>query len=393
MAVAFRKLKMAEQNNRLKIFLSAAEASGDSHCAGLITALKSRHKNIEFVGVGGPKMAAAGCEVLEETVDQAAMIYKAFSRVAYFIKLIRRIRLFFKTEKFDLVVVCDSPAFNFHVAMAAKKVGIKTVFYVAPQLWAWAEWRIDKLRRYCDKLLCMLPFELEWFSQRGIDTVFVGNPLLDELAGSGDIYKRDYRNFEPKDLQITLLPGSRQAEIESLWQPMQRIAVRLKRKYKTANITAVAVDEKGKEALKSMQVLGFRCKYILGSVTEAAGTADFAIAASGSAALQIAAVGCPMVIMYQSSRILWHLIGRWLIKTKNLSLVNILAEHELVPEFMPYFKSIDPITAKIKQLLDDKDKLTELSSQLVELTRPLTAAVASQKAAQAITEMLTGDEK
>jgi lipid-A-disaccharide synthase len=379
---------MPQNHRTYRIFLSAAEPSGDAHCAGLVTALKQSTYDIEFVGVGGPKMAQAGCQLLESTVARAAMMYNAFTHVFHFYKLIRRITSFLKTTKVDLVVVCDSPAFNFHVAKAAKKANIKTLFYIAPQLWAWAGWRITKLRKYCDKLCCCLPFEQDWFSQRGIDVTFVGNPMLDEfranLPGSG----RDYSDFKPKNAHFALMPGSRTAEIDALWQPMQKIALHLSQKYPNTAFATVAVDTDRQKLLQAAQIPGFQCKYVVGSVFDAVHAADFAIVASGSATLQVAAVGCPMVIMYQSSRILWHLIGWWLLKTKHLSLVNILANKELVPEFMPYFVSTDPITATVEQLLADTARLARISTDLIKLTQPLTEKKACDHVAKIALEML-----
>ncbi len=379
---------MPEKDKTYRIFISAAEPSGDAHCADLITTLKQSTYNIEFVGVGGPKMAEAGCQLLETIVGKAAMIYKAFTHILRYYKLIRRITRFLKSTKVDLVIVCDSPAFNFHVAKAAKKAGIKTLFYVAPQLWAWAGWRIRKLRKCCDKLCCILPFEQKWFSEKGIDVTFVGNPLLDELDTNLGRYRKKYTDFEPKNVKIAFMPGSRAAEIDLLWRPMQQIAVRIKRKYPNVAFTAVAVDDQRKEILKTRRVLGFRCEYVVGSVSDIAAAADFAVVASGSATLQVAAVGCPMVIMYQSSRILWHLIGRWLLKTKYLSLVNILAKRELVPEFMPYFSSIEPIVQAIEQLLEDRGRLIRISRELTQLAEPLGRAKASEKVAQIVSQML-----
>jgi len=379
---------MSEKDKAYRLFISAAEPSADAHCAGLITALQQSSYDIEFVGVGGPKMASAGCKLLETTVGKAVMIYKAFRHVGRYYKLIKRIRSYFKSNKVDLVIVCDSPAFNFHIAKAAKKAGLKTLFYVAPQLWAWAGWRIGKLRKYCDKLCCILPFEQDWFSQRGVDVTFVGNPLLDELGIDLARYGKKYADFEPKKAIIALMPGSRAAEIDSLWRPMQQIAARLRKKYPGASFTTVAVDAERKEILKASQIVGFRCHYTIGSVGETASAADFAIVASGSATLQVAAVGCPMVIMYQSSKILWHLIGRWLLKTKYLSLVNILAGRELVPEFMPYFSSIEPIVESIEQLLEDRDKLAQTSSELIELAESLAERKACEQVAEIAIEML-----
>jgi lipid-A-disaccharide synthase len=386
---------MADKDKMYRVFISAAEPSADAHCAGLITALKQSGYNIEFVGVGGPKMAEAGCQLLEQTGTKAAMIYNAFSQIGYYYKLIKRIKHFLKTNKIDLVIVCDSPSFNFRVAKAAKRAGIRTLFYVAPQLWAWAGWRIRKLRRLCDKLCCILPFEQDWFNEKGVDTTFVGNPLLDGLRS----IQKDYADFDlSRKLKIALMPGSRPAEIDSLWVPMQQIALRIKEKYPAVKFVAIAVDARRKEMMQAAQIPGCECEYSIDTVTDTASEADFALVASGSATLQVAAVGCPMVIMYQSSKILWHLIGRWIVKTKYLSLVNILADREsldlasdgLVPEFMPCFSSIEPIVQSIEQLLEDKNKLAQTSSELVKLTEPLAAKQARVEVAKIVVEMVTG---
>ena len=381
-------LAMLQANRTYRIFISVAEPSADAHCASLITALRQTSYDIDFVGVGGPKMASAGCKLLETTIGRAVMMYKAFSHVAHYYKLIKRITRFLKSNKVDMVIVCDSPSFNFHIAKAAKKAGIKTLFYVAPQLWAWGGWRIRKLRKYCHKLCCILPFEQDWFSQRGVDVDFVGNPLLDQLGPDLGRYRREYTDFEPKNARFAIMPGSRAAEIDSLWHPMQQISLRIKDKYPAATFVTVAVEDEREQILKSSQIKGFECQYTVGSVSDTACEADFAIVASGSATLQVAAVGCPMVVMYQSSRVLWHLIGRWLVKTKYLSLVNTLAGRELVPEFMPYFSSIEPIVQSIEQFLEDRDKLAQLSGELIQLAEPLGAGNASEKVAQIVGEML-----
>ncbi len=378
---------MPDKNKKYRIFISAAEPSADAHCAGLIAALQKSGYDIEFVGVGGPKMAEAGCRLLEATVGKAVMIYKAFSHVVRYYRLIKRITRFLKSSNVDLVIVCDSPSFNFHIAKAAKKAGLKTVFYVAPQLWAWASWRIRKLRKCCDKLCCILPFEQDWFSQRGMDVVFVGNPLLDELQIDSAHHKK-YADFNAKNAIIALMPGSRNTEIDSLWEPMQQIALRLKDKYSAASFVTVAVDTEREQLLRKTQVHGFECQYTISSVNKTAGEVDFTLVASGSATLEVTAAGCPMVIMYQSSRILWHLVGWWLIKPKYLSLVNILAGKELVPEFMPYFSSIEPIAESIERLLEDRDKLTQISGELIKLVEPLAEKKARQEVAEIVVEML-----
>ena len=325
-------------------------------------------------------MAQAGCELLENTVDKAAMGFNGFTQVARFYKLLKRIERFMANTKVDLVIVCDSPSFNFHVAKAGKKAGAKTLFFVAPQLWAWGGWRIRKLRKRCDKLCCILPFEQDWFGSRGVEAVFVGNPLLDRLTIDFAHHKK-YAGFEPGKAKFALMPGSRPAEIDLLWGPMQEIALRLKEKYTQATFVAVAVDARRERLLKEAQIPGFECQYSVDSVNRTAGTVDFSIVTSGSATLEIAAAGCPMVIMYQSNRVLWKLLG-WMMNTKYLSLVNILAGKELVPEFMPNFSSIDPIVTSIDRLLQDKNALGKVSRDLAELTEPLAKKKACEEVAK-----------
>lgn len=379
---------MSEENSTKRIFISAAEPSGDAHCAKLILAMKQDNPDIEFVGVGGSKMAEAGCQLLDNTAEKAVMIYKVVRHLQRYFKLIMKIRRFLKNNRIDLVIVCDSPAFNFHIARAAKQLDIKTLFYVAPQLWAWAPWRIKKLRQFCDKLCCILPFEEKWFAEKGIQAVFVGNPLLEQLNGNLDERKKSYENFNAKNATIVLVPGSRQAEIESLWRPMQQIANQIRRRFTGVEFVTAAVDEKTKELLKVKHILGFRCSYSADSVYQTVCGADFAIVASGSVTLQVAAAGCPMVIIYQSSKILWQLFGRWLIKTKHLSLVNILADRKIVPEFMPYFTSIEPITETVIKFLTAPEKLSVASEELLDTAKPLAQKNASYEVAKIASQML-----
>ncbi len=379
---------MVDVKNK-RVFLSVNDPSADAHCAGLISALRQSGAGIEFVGIGGPKMAAAGCELIENTVGRAVMTYTAIAHAGHYYKLVRRVRRFLQEHPVDLVIVCDSPAFNFHVAREARRAGIKTLFYVAPQLWAWASWRIHKLRRLCDKLCCILPFEEDWFRQRGVDTTFVGNPLLDKLPSDLTSLRKDYFHFDPDKVKVALMPGSRLAEIESLWRPMQEIAVELKCRYPGASLTAVAASAERRQLLERTQIPGFTCEYSVDTVRQTAAAADFSLVASGSATLEVASSGCPMVVMYQTNRVLWKLVGRWLVHPKFFTLVNLLADRELVPEFMPYFTSIDPIVQRIDGYLQDGSLLTRTSNEMIDMVEPLTQKNASEEVARVVVGMLS----
>jgi lipid-A-disaccharide synthase len=371
-----------------RVFISVNDPSADAHCAGLIAALRRTDAPLEFVGIGGPKMAAAGCTLLENTVGRAVMTYTAIAHAGHYYRLVRRIRNYLRNDPMDLVIVCDSPSFNFHVARAAKKAGIKTLFYVAPQLWAWAAWRIRKLRRLCDKLCCILPFEEEWFRQRGVDATFVGNPLLDRLPGDLAGFRKDYARFEPGRARIALMPGSRLGEIESLWRPMQEIAVQLKSQYPGASFVAVAASEERRQLLEQRQIPGFTCQHSVDTVRDTAAAVDFAVVASGSATLEVASAGCPMVIMYQTNRLLWRLVGQWLVRPKFFTLANLLADRELVPEFVPCFPSIEPIIRKVNGYLQDRSLLTRTSNDLIDVVEPLTRKKAGDEVARIVVEML-----
>lgn len=379
---------MVDVKKSQRVFLSVNDPSADAHCAGLISALKQTGRPFEFVGIGGPKMAAAGCELLESTVGRAVMTYTAVASAGHYYMLVRRIRRYLQEHPVDLVIVCDSPAFNFHVAKAARRAGIRTLFYVAPQLWAWASWRIRKLRRCCDKLCCLLPFEEAWFRDRGVDATFVGNPLLDGLPSDLTPLRKDYSRFDPSRAKIALMPGSRLTEIQALWRPMQQIALALTRSYPQARFTAVATNEQRRQLLEQTQIPGFTCEYSVDTVRRTAAAVDFALVASGSATLEVASSGCPMVVMYQTNRILWQLVGHWLVHPKFFALVNLLADRALVPEFMPYFTSIEPIVQKIDGYLQDPSQLTRISNEMIDMVEPLRHKKAGDEVARVVIEML-----
>ncbi|MHC5157891.1 MAG: lipid-A-disaccharide synthase [Planctomycetota bacterium] len=394
------------------VFISSLEHSAEMHCANLMGAVKDKLRagtvwpgqdrvsseelmpKIRFSGFGGKRLAEAGCELLGDTVSRAAMIYNVFKQLGYYKKLIKQANAFFEGNKVDLVIVCDSPAFNFHIAKAAKKHGIPVLFYVAPQLWAWAPWRIRKLRRCCDKLACILPFEKDWFSKRGVDAEFVSNPLFDEADIDLQANFKPYSNYDPQSPKITLLPGSRDAEIDSLWPAMLEIAAALKEKHPGAEFTACAPDELKRAKLEQIynaQHPDFSIDYAVDNVIEQCRQSDLAVVASGSATLQVAAAGCPMTVMYQSSRLMWHLVGKRLVRLPHLSLVNILAGKELVPEFMPYFTSLDPIIHRTHGMLCTSARMSQISQSLLELVRPLNQRRTSDAVAEIVLEMLATD--
>src|SRR5688572_24801368 len=164
-----------------RVFITAAEVSGDRHAAQFIRSLRELHPDVVVEGLGGPEMAAAGATVHRDTVTNAAMGWRGALRAAEIYKVLRWTKEQFDARRPDLWVGVDSPSMNFHFARAAKERGIPTLQFVAPQLWAWAPWRMKKLRRWVDRVACVLPFEEAYFREHGVEARFVGHPLFDEL--------------------------------------------------------------------------------------------------------------------------------------------------------------------------------------------------------------------
>ncbi|MCE5185842.1 MAG: lipid-A-disaccharide synthase [Planctomycetaceae bacterium] len=402
---------MADESSERTIFISALEHSAEMHCANLmaavgkLAALQNAQTQadveikapavpaaLKWIGFGGQRMEEAGCALLDNPISRAAMIYNVLGQLGYYKKLIRLATEYFENNRVDLVVVCDSPAFNFHIAKAAKQHNIPVLFYVAPQLWAWAPWRIKKLKRCCDRLACILPFEQDWFCKRGVDAQFVSNPLFDEMTLDLAANRKSYSDYSVQAPKVALLPGSRDHEIDTLWPPMLDIAFVLKKEHPKATFTACAPDEMKKAKLETfagdLAKHGLDISYESNALIDVAKRSDFAIVASGSATLQVAAAGCPMAVMYQSSRLMWHVVGRWLVRTRFLSLPNILAKHELVPEFMPYFTAIEPIAWRVHRLLTAPQQMSRISLELTKLVKPLTERRASNVVAQMVMDML-----
>ena len=201
--------------------------------------------------------------------------------------------------------------------------------------------------------------------------MFVSNPLLDGVTQDLTPHIRNYAAYDPNQVKVGLMPGSRSAEIDLLWQPMQEIAIQIKQTCPQATFTVVATDNDRKALLSSLEIPEFDCEYSVDSVRETAKRMDFCLVTSGSATVEVATVGCPMIVMYKASRLGWYLAARWLIKTPYMSLVNILANRELVPEFMPYFTSIDPLVDAARSLIQSPKQLAQTSEDLIKITQPL----------------------
>ncbi|MBI9016824.1 MAG: lipid-A-disaccharide synthase [Phycisphaerae bacterium] len=368
-----------------KIFISAAELSGDQHAAKLINAIMDDMPTAQCFGLGGPNMENAGCELMENLVDKSAMLTHILKLVPFYKKLLKRVKKTLIEEKPDLVILVDSPAWNFNVAKVAHKLEIPVLAYIAPQLWAWGGWRIKKTRRDIDRIACILPFEEKWFRDRNVAADYIGNPLFDEESNiaSNIGFNHKSKNFPT----IALLPGSRQHEIETLWLPMQEIASEIKKRYPQVNFVSAVPNAKVLNQLKSSADAKLNIDIQHRSIEATVRYADLALVASGTATMEIASQDCPMIVMYSVTK-LQKMLGKLLLKIKYIALVNILADKMLVPEFVPFEGSEEEIVHKALGILSNDQRRSAMRQELHELMEPIIKPGAAANTIKIIKQML-----
>lgn len=375
------------------ILFTGFEPSGDDHASAVIAELRARHPDLPMYAWGGPKMAAAGATIVESTGHDAVMGMPGLKKILEHREINRRIGAWMDKHRPALHVPVDSPAANFPVCKLAKERGAKVVHLVAPQVWAWGSWRVNKLRRLTDHVLCLLPFEESWFRKRGVEATFVGHPLFDRPLdldaldrASGDLP----RGAGP---HVALMPGSRPAELSKNFPLLADAYRRLEREHPgIVGVVAAArpEDEPTLRALGTAPGKPWPESLIVVSRRTDAVTrwCDLALVVSGTVTLQIARQGKPMVIVYRSSRLFWSLIARWLISTRRFSLPNLIAEREIVPELIPHFGGSDPIAAHAIELLESSSKMSEQRGELNAIATKFAGHHAARGSADVIERVL-----
>jgi lipid-A-disaccharide synthase len=393
-----------------RVFITVAEVSGDRHAAQLVAALRALDPDLVIEGLGGPEMAAAGATIHRETVGNAAMGWRGALRAFEVMGLLRWTREHFKTNRPDLLVGVDSPSMNFHFAKLARSMGVPVLQYVAPQLWAWREGRMKKVRRWIDRLACILPFEEGYFKSHGVDATFVGHPLFDELPPHRHV---PGPRFPERPPVIGLLPGSRKSEAEANFPGLLGAARLILAEFPQARFvvptTAATQPVVTRLATEPPRGLGSVLVHFNDSNPGARGIVtirqdafdemvpgcDLCLTVSGTATLHVAGFGVPMVVVYATTPLLWHGIARWLVKAKTYALVNVLAvgpgagkERHLVPEIIPWFGDRGAVADRALDYLRHPAKLAAQRDALDALVRSLDHPGASMNVAKMALAML-----
>ncbi len=276
----------------MRIFFSVGEPSGDIHGARLIEQLRRLRHDFRFVGFGGPEMAHAGCEVLYDLTQHAIMFFlQVVTRFFKFWKLLRIAKRYFEEHRIDAVVLIDYPGFNWWIARAARKSRIPVFYFGAPQIWAWAPWRIRKVRRLVDYVLCQHPFEARWYAAKKCNAKYVGHPFFDDIPGKDLRARESLRHFsQPNAKTLVLLPGSRDAEVTANLDSLLRAAETVLVRHPQTEVVFACFSAPQANFVRSRiadRGLGF--DVLSGKTSELISIADVCIACSGSVSLQLLA--------------------------------------------------------------------------------------------------------
>ena len=383
---------MAEENKQ-KIMIVVGEASGDVHASKLVSAIRELAPETEFFGSTGTRMREVGVETIVKA-DEFAIIGlpEVVKALPMFWKVFKALKKEAKKRNPDVVVLVDFPEFNLKLAKSLKKNGLKVVYYISPQLWAWRKYRARGIEKYVDLLLTILPFEKDWYAEKGIHNVeYVGNPLAGEVKSRSS--KQEFCEAHGLDAEkpiVALLAGSRRKEVSRILPVMlETAALMASTNTEIQFINAIAasrgrdeVDELIKISEKHNVKPPEKFVTVKNETFEALNAADVAAVTSGTATLETAIIGTPLAVVYKSTAINWYIL-RPLISVEHFGLVNLIAQERLAKELIQFELTAKSLSAELFRLLTPEGNLM-MREKLAEVKESLGEEGASTRAAEAI---------
>lgn len=371
-----------------KVFISAGESSGDIHGANLMSSMMNKNPRIQFYGLGKNRMKQAGLHCLHDMSSKSLMWLHVLTELTTFLKMKKDCVRFFQQERPSAIILIDYCGFNFHLAKAAKKLGIPVIYYVCPQIWAHGPWRVKKMRKLTDALLVIYPFEKSFYENAGIPVTYVGHPLFDE------IYKHRMDEGRVSELKktgepvVAFLPGSRRQEIVRLLPLFLRAAELINQAIPTAQFLISCSDEQYLPLMKDLtREVTIPCTIIQGNVHEIIKASNLCIAGAGTVTLQIAYYLKPMIVLYKISPFAYF-IARPFLTTPYIGLVNALAQKTIVPELLMLRKNSPWLAREAIQLLRNDQKRQTCITELVSLIDTIGRPGASEHAAEEILKLI-----
>lgn len=374
--------------NHREVLIVAGEASGDMHAANLIREVGKHHPEVHFSGIGGEQMRAAGTRIL---VDSRVMaVVGLFEVLAHFRTIYGALQLMrrqLREHRPDLLILVDYPDFNLRLAKSARELGIKVLFYISPQVWAWRQERVYKIARLVDRMAVVFPFEVPFYEKAHVPVTFVGHPLVDEARCelSRSEVLTDF-GMDPKRKTVGLFPGSRKSEIKRLLPLVVEAAKRLQVTYPDLQFLlplASTLDEKDiLPQLRNVDV-----KLIKGRPYDVMRACDAIVSASGTATLEIALIGTPLVVIYKIAPLSYRIMSR-MIKVDHIALCNIVAGQRMVPELIQDDATAENIQSELERLLEDGSRADKQRTEMGEIRGKLGGGGGARKIAELTLEML-----
>jgi lipid-A-disaccharide synthase len=365
-----------------RIFISAAEPSGDLHGAGLVQALVARYPDATIEALGGPQMRRAGATIRYPMEGLAAFgVVEILTKIRAHYRLLRALQADFRVSRYDLLILIDYPGFHLRLAEAAHRSGTKVLYYIAPQLWAWRPERARRLAAAVDRLAVVLPFERDFFEGLGLRSEYVGHPLIDRTSRIARDRARAQLGIAPESRVLGIFPGSRGQEIKRLWKPFRDAALALLREGSCDRALVAGTSDGVYPDPGPIEILRQDPATLLAA-------ADAALAKSGTTTLEAALAGTPMVVAYKVHHLSWAVFQR-LRTVRWVSLVNLVADREIVPEVLQDRASAAELAAHLRPLLDPNDPRTIAQREgLASVRERLGAPGASSRVVALVDELL-----
>ncbi|MBN1541460.1 lipid-A-disaccharide synthase [candidate division KSB1 bacterium] len=372
------------------LMIIAGEASGDSHAAEVVAALKKKDPHLEFFGVGGEHLRKAGVELLYH-IDQLAYIgfVEVVRHYAFFRRVFNHLVQQLQQRKPDGLILVDYPGFNLRFAKAAKQRGCRVFYYIAPQVWAWGQGRARKMAETIDQMAVLFDFEVDFFSRYGLDTVLVGHPLVDHLnrLEAGDALSR--HGIDPNRPLLALLPGSRNQEISHLLPPLLQTAEQLSREHSNLQVAVALADTVSEDKARSIYGKPIDAVLIRSHTYDLLRHSTAAMVASGTATLETACFNVPFLLAYRVSPLTFWL-GKNLVKIPYIGLVNVVAGEKIVQEFLQKDVRPEILYQPIQSLLFDANRRAEMKKKLAVVKAKLGPPGASGRTADHIFKLFYG---
>ncbi|HMC21862.1 MAG TPA: lipid-A-disaccharide synthase [Thermoanaerobaculia bacterium] len=384
----------------MKLAIVAGEASGDLHASEVVRELKQLDPTLQTFGIGGDLLAREGMRILHHAREMGMVgLFNVIRHLGMFRRILNEMTDTIAREKPDAVMLVDYPDFNLRLAKRCKAMGLRVIYYISPQVWAWRRGRVKQIGRLVDRMLVIFPFEEDFYRQHNVPVTYVGHPLIDEMApltrrfappspeGEGT------RNREPspsgeggrrpdEGMRIALLPGSRRHEVRTLLPPMLDALSILKKEREVDAFIIQAPTISSAELLAVMQKAHDFVRIVPHDRGEALSRADVALSSSGTATLECAIAGVPVIVMYRLSSPT-HWLAQRLVKLRHFSLVNIVAGKDVVPELLQEDVNGERIAREVRKLLDPAEN-ARVRGELAVVTQKLGRPGASRRAAEAI---------